>query len=224
MEHKVNTAERMHGIEAVKTMAKAVSTAKRNGNKIVAVEEMSIVGKMNSRVITLELDNASAVTIYDIIFGTPLGIATEYLSVPLNTTFPNIMFTGLASLSDNQGLGLNFLQLLNKRFVRKPVYVSHVELITPDTAKGQSQKSESIKYFEVPYNSASDSFVGNGKYIPVYTEYTAVSILTSGVMIGEFNGFAYRMLTQSNAKMNIYLAAIDTPTFMFGHGTVNGVR
>lgn len=214
---KKTSVEAMHGRKAVASMKNAVVSAKQRGNKIVAVEEMSISGKINSNVITLELDNASAVNTYDVIFGTPLGIASEYLSVPLNTTFPNIMFTGLGDLSDNQGLGLNFLQLLNKRFVRKPVYISHIELITPDTAKGQSQKSESIKYFEVPYNSASDSTVGNGKYIPVYTEYTAVSILTSGLIIGEFMGFAYRMLTQSNAKMNIFLAAIDTPTFMY-HG------
>ena len=213
-ETKTN-AEVMHGTKAVQVMKNAVLQAKRSNGKIVAVEEMSIAGKFNSNIITLELDNASAVNTYDIIFGTPLGIASEYLSVPLNTTFPNIMFTGLGDLSDNQGLGLNFLQLLNKRFVRKPVYISHIELITPDTAKGQSQKSESIKYFEVPYNSASDSTVGNGKYIPVYTEYTAVSILTSGLIVGEFMGFAYRMLTQSNAKMNIFLAAVDTPTFMY---------
>jgi hypothetical protein len=203
--------------QAQLTLARKVDEVKRKGNRIIAVEEMSIVGKMNSRQINLELNNASAVTEYEIVFGTPVGIADEYADVPFSATIPNIMFTGLADLSDQQGLGLGFMQLLNKRFVRKPVFISHIELITPDTAKGQSQKSETVKFFEVPYNSTTDTASVQGKYIPVYTEYTAVTILGSGVMVGEFNGFYYKMLTQSNVKMNIYLAAIDTPTFMYNH-------
>jgi len=172
---------------------------------------------MNSNVITLELNNADAVVEYDIVFGTPVGIGSEYAAVPFSATIPNIMFGGLGVLSDNQGLGLDFMQLLNKRFVRKPVFVSHIELITPDTAKGQAQKSETVKFFEVPYNSTSDSASATSKYVPVYTEYTAVTIVGKGVMVGEFNGFYYKLLTQSNVKMNIHLAAIDTPTFMFKH-------
>jgi len=216
MERATNPVQ-MFQAQANQDLANAVTNAKRTNNSIIAVEEMSIVGKINSRLITLKLKNNDAVNEYDIVFGTPIGIATEYLAVPFNTTIPNIMFNGLAQLEDNQGVGLNFLQLLNKRFVRKPVYISHVELIAPNTAKGNSQKGESVKYFEVPYNSASDSSVGSGKFIPVYTEYTAVNILGSGVMVGEFNGFYYKMLTSSEVTMNIYLAAIDTPTFMFKH-------
>lgn len=198
-------------------LAGAVATAKRSNNRVIAVEEMSIVGRMNSHVITLELNNADAVNEYDIVFGTPIGLANEYAAVPFSSTIPNIMFNGLGVLSDNQGLGLDFMQLLNKRFVRKPVFISHIELIAPDTAKGQSQKSETVKFFEVPYNSASDSASATSKYVPVYTEYTAITILGKGVMVGEFNGFYYKMLTQSSVKMNIHLAAIDTPTFMFKH-------
>lgn len=199
------------------SLANAVDTAKRVKNKVVAVEEMSIVGKKNSRLITLKLKNTSDVNEYDVPFGTPVGIADEYLSVPFATTIPNIMFNGLADMEDNQGAGLTFMQLLNKRFVRKPVFVSHIQVIAPDTAKGKSQLSESVVYFDVPYNSATDSSVGTGAYIPVYTEYTAVNILGSGVMVGEFNGFYYKMLTSSEVTMNIHLAAIDTPTFQFKH-------
>ena len=189
--------------------------AVQSGSKIVAVEEMSMLGGMNSPVITLELENTNVATDYSMMFGTPLGIASEYLSVPLNTTFPNIMFTGLADLVDNQGVGIPFLQLLNKRFVRKPVYISHVEVIAEDNATGQEQKSESVRYFDVPYNSATDSAIKSGKYTPVFTEYTAVTILGAGVMAGEFNGFAYKLLATSKVRMNIYLAAIDTPTFVY---------
>lgn len=188
-----------------------------NRQRIVAVEEMAIAGKTNSNIINLELDNADAAIDFDIVFGTPLGIAAEYLSIPANTTIPNIMFTGLGVLSDQQGVGLPFLQELNIRFVRKPIYISHIEVITPTGAVGQSQKSEVVTYFEVPYNSASDSSSASGKYVPVYTEYTAVTILGSGVMVGEFMGFRYKLLALSNVKMNIHIAAIDTPTFQY-HG------
>ncbi len=214
---KTTRNEAVHMQNAVNTIRNKVNAAKKGQNRIIALEEMTIAGKINSRYITLEVDNASAVTNYDLMFGTPLGIAAEYTAVPLNTSFPNIMFTGLADLSDNEGIGLNFLQLLNKRFVRKPVFVSHIEIITPDTAKGNSQRTESVRYYEVPYNSSTDSTTAAGKYIPVYTEFTGVSILGNGVMIGEFSGFAYRILTQSNVKMNIFLAAIDTPTFIYKH-------
>jgi len=203
--------------EANNTLASAVVGAKRGNNKVIALEEMSIVGKKNSNLITLKLKNTDAVNPYDVVFGTPIGIGTEYLSVPFSSTIPNIMFNGLGVLEDNQGVGLNFMQLLNKRFVRKPVYISHIQVIAPDNAIGQSQKSESVKYFEVPYNSSTDSSVATGKYIPVYTEYTAVNILGSGVMVGEFNGFYYTMLASSEVTMNIFLAAIDTPTFTFKH-------
>lgn len=213
----MNKVEVIKQKEAMKSLAANVVTAKQQGNKIVAVEEMSIQGKINSRYITLNLSNASAVTEYDLIFGTPLGIADEYTAVPINTSYPNIMFTGLADLSDNEGIGIPFLQLLNKRFVRKPVYISHIEVITPSTAKGNSQRGESVRYFEVPYNSSDSQSIAGGKYTPVYTEFTGMNILGSGVMVGEFNGFSYKMLTQSEAKLNIFLAAIDTPTFTFRH-------
>ena len=203
---------------ANKELSNSVVRAKLAGNRLVAVEEMSIAGKSNSNHINLKLKNNSAVTEYDIIFGTPVGLADEYQAIPYSSTIPNIMFTGLADLEDNQGVGLDYLQELNKRFVRKPVYISHVELIAPDTSKGQSQKSEVVRYFEVPYNSFSDSASFSGKYIPVYTEYTAVTILGAGVMVGEFMGFQYKLLTQSEVQMNIFLAAIDTPTFMY-HGS-----
>lgn len=193
----------------------AVVRAKQSGHKVMAVEEMTINGKTNSSIITLTLANASAVTTYDMIFGTPVGIATEYTAVPYATTLPAIMFTGLADLTDNQGASIPFLQLLNKRFVRKPVYVSHIEVITPDTALGNSQKSESVNRFLVPYNSATDTGSVSGSFIPQYTQYTAVAILDKGIILGEFSGFSYKLLPLSSVKLNIYIASIDTPTFMY---------
>ncbi len=191
-------------------MKRAVIRAKQSGTKVLAIEEMTINGKTNSDKITLTLANANAGTTYDMVFGTPVGIATEYTAVPYATTLPDIMFTGLADLTDNQGASIPFLQLLNKRFVRKPVYVSHIEVITPDTALGNSQKSEGVNRFIIPYNSATDTGSVVGSFIPQYTEYTAVALLDTGIILGEFSGFSYKLLPSSSVKMNIYLAALKS--------------
>jgi len=215
MNEKTTTKEALFLNQATNNLKNAVRTARANGSKVVSVEEMNILGKANSNVITLFLKNNSDVNEYDMMFGTPLGVASEFLSIPANASFPNIMFTGLADLEDNQGVGIPSLQELNIRFLRKPVYISHIEVIAPPTTKGQSQKGQQVRYYEVPYNFMTDSTLATGKYVPVYTEFTGVTILGSGVMVGEFNGFAYKLLTQSEVNLNIHLAAIDAPTFMF---------
>lgn len=200
---------------ANKNMKRNVIQAKQRGMKVLAVEEMTVNGQTNSKVITLEVSNANVGVDYDLVFGTPVGIGSEYASVPYASTLANIMFGGLADLSDQQGASIPFLQLLNKRFVRKPVYVSHIEVITPNTALGNSQKSESVNRFIVPYNSVTDTGSVSGSFIPQYTEYTGVSLLDRGIVLGEFSGFSYKLLASSTVKLNIYLASIDTPTFMY---------
>jgi hypothetical protein len=190
-----------------------VNDSRANDVKVVAVEELACMGKQNSKLITLELVNAGGPS--TIILGTPAGISAEYTAVPYAAGIANIMFLNLATLADNQGLGLPFLQLLNKRFVRTPIFVSHIEVITPNTALGNSQKAESVKRFVVPYNSATDGQVISGAYVPQFTEYTAVTLLDAGIVLGEFSGFAYRLLENSSAKINIHIAAIDSNTFLY---------
>ena len=182
---------------------------------IVAVEEMGCAGSSNSKVITLQLANASVTETYNLVFGTPLGIANEYEAVPLQTAYPNLMFKGggLTDLSDNQGIGLKFLQLINKRLVRHACYISHIEVITPANALGNSQKSESVTRFTVPFNSASDTCTSAGNFVPQFTEYTGVTILDGGIVLGEFTGFIYNILPLSTMKLNIHIASIDAPVF-----------
>jgi hypothetical protein len=215
MNKNVRNSNQAIQMMAGRNLAKAVVRAKQVGQNVAAIEEMTVNGKTNSDKITMQVVNASAVNTYDLVFGTPVGIADEYTAVPYSTTLPNIMFTGLADLSDNQGVGIPFLQLVNKRIVRKPIYVSHIEVITPNNPTGNSQKSEPVTKFVVPYNSATDNAAINGSYIPQYTEYTAVSLLDSGMVLGEFSGFHYSIIPLGDIKLNIYISAIDTPTFIY---------
>ncbi len=190
-----------------------VKDARANNTNVVAVEELSCMGKQNSKMITLSVTNTGGAS--TLIFGTPAGIADEYTAVPYAAGLDDIMFLNLATLADNQGANLPFLQLLNKRFVRTPIFVSHIEVITPNTALGNSQKSESVSRFVVPYNSASDSQVISGAFVPQFTEYTAVTLLDAGIVLGEFSGFAYKLLENSQVKINIHIAAIDSNTFLY---------
>lgn len=200
---------------AMQDLKTNVLKAKVGGNKIIAIEELQFTGNENSKVITIEISNANVGVDYDLVFGTPVGISGEYAAIPFSSTLANIMFTGLADLSDNQGAGLAFLQMLNKRFVRNSVFVSHIEVITPDTATGSSQRSIAPRKFIVPYNSYSDSASIQGNYVPQWTQFTAISMLEKGYVLGEFSGFSYTILRSSSVKLNIHLAAINTPTFMY---------
>lgn len=199
---------------ATQQLNQIVTQSRDNAVKVVAVEEMACTGKSNSKVITLSLVSAAVVDI-NIPFGTPMGINGEYPAVPLSSSFPELIFANLASVTDNQGASVPFYQLLNKRFVRTPIFVSHIEVITPNTALGNSQKAEQVTRISVPYNSTLDSCASAGNFIPQFTEYTAVTILDAGCCIGEFSGFVYKLLAGSSVKLNIHIAAIDSNTFLY---------
>ena len=187
----------------------------------VTSNELALMGDGQSNMITLQLNNATA-EIIPIPLGTPLGSNVEqawYPNLQSNLIVGATGITwfdpvGLAVNSDNQGLGLTFLQAINSRFLRHAVYVSQIEVITPDTALGQQQRSEKIRRIVIPYNSVDDSCIKTGKYVPQFTEYTATTMLDKkGAVLGDFHGILYNMLAGSTAQFNIYLQAIDTPTF-----------
>jgi len=187
---------------------------KNNQKTLLSADTLDIAGFKNSKYVTLSLSNANARNSSDIVIGTPLGIATEYLAVPLSATLPNIMFTMLADLSDQQGVGLNFLQLFNKRVVRNPLLVSYIEVIVPTGALGEQQKGITPRLVTVPYNSATDSALTGGLYNASFTEFTGVNLLSKGYTFSDFVGMIYELLPSSSAKLNIHLAAIDSPVFL----------
>jgi hypothetical protein len=182
---------------------------------------LGLNGEKQSDMITLTLTNGNADTV-PLPLGTPLGRADEVDFYPDLRPKLTIGATGqiwtnpaeLALLSDNQGINLTFFQAINRRLTRHGVYVNRIEVVTPDTALGQQQKAVSIQKIVVPYNSASDACVKTGKFVPQYTEYTGADILNKeGAVLDDFNGIIYPVLAGSTVNMNIYIDAIDAPTF-----------
>lgn len=184
----------------------------------VTANELALMKEGQSRMITLELTNNNASAI-PIPFGTPLGDAVEqafYPNVQANLRIGGgpAWYAALADLVDNQGVNATFLQAINKRFLRHAVYVSQIEVITQDNALGQQQRAEGIKRIVIPYNSVDDSCIKTGKFVPQFTEYTATTMLDkSGAVLGDFHGLLYTLLAGSTVKLNMYIQAIDTPTF-----------
>jgi hypothetical protein len=183
---------------------------------------LGLNGEQQSSMITLSLTSADA-DIIPIPLGTPLGRVDEVdfypdlrpkliVNLAANTIWADAVV--LANITDNQGVNATFLQAINRRFTRHGIYVNRLEVVTPDTALGQQQKAVSIQKIVVPYNSASDACVRTGKFVPQYTEYTGADVLNSeGAVVDEFNGIIYPLLAGSTVNMNIYIDAIDAPTF-----------
>lgn len=180
---------------------------------------LGLAGESQSDMITLSLTNNNADTI-PIPIGTPLGRVDEVDFYPDLRPKLEIGATGqiwaqvLADIVDNQGANATFLQAINRRLTRHGIYVNRIEVVTPDTALGQQQKAVSVQKIVVPYNSASDACVKTGRFVPQYTEYTGADILSkNGAVLDEFNGLIYPVLSGSTVNMNIYIDAVDAPTF-----------
>lgn len=201
------------GKAVTRTLSKQAAVSRNEGVKIVAVDELSCMGKENSQIFQLEIVNTGGAS--NLVFGTPIGIADEYDAVPQSTSITDIMFDFLATLADQGGAGLPTLQLFNKRAVRHALYISHIEVITPNTALGNSQKSQAVRKFIVPINFFYDSSAVQGAFIPQFTEYTAVTLLNEGAICGEYCGFIYKVLENSSFNMNIHIAAVDSATFRY---------
>jgi len=218
---------------AVATMQAVARTSEKLN---YTIDEMKLVGRQNSTILTLlinnegYLDSESPAVLHKsdvtIGFGTPLNSRLEASLLPDNLISDADKFwlaensaVGVGVdffkyLQDNIGTNMDFLKLLNERFLRHPVLVRQIEVITADDPIGQKQKGIAIKRITVPYNSASDSAVSAGAYIPLFTQYTAVQLLTKPIILGEFTGFLYKILQDASVQMNIYLEAIDQANFV----------
>jgi len=180
---------------------------------------LGLNGESQSDMITLQLENTSADPI-PMPLGTPLGRADEVDFYPDLRPKLESGATGqiwaqlLANIEDNQGVNATFFQAINRRLTRHGIYAKRIEVVVPDTPLGQQQKAVSIQKIVIPYNSASDACVRTGKFVAQYTEYTGADILnSSGAVLDEFNGIVYPLLAGSTVSMNIYIDAIDAPTF-----------
>ena len=194
---------------------------KGSGLSVVNADELALMGEGQSTMITLSLLNNNAFAVA-IPFGTPLGSAVE------QAWYPNLQPALLASagsspwydaialplLEDNQGASLTFLQAINARLVRHALYISQIEVITPNNALGESQRAENIRRIVIPYNSVNDSCIKTGKFVPQFTEYTATTMLDErGIVLGDFHGMLWNLLAGAEASLNIYIQAMDTACF-----------
>lgn len=200
----------------VKGLQSIVEQSKNEVKTTLMIDELAVDNKAQSELITLSLlntatDSGGAGKDVNIVLGTPLGVDSERDLVPY--VVPNSYLDELANISDNQGAGAKFLQLINKRLLRHPALISSIEIITPNNASGQAQRTESLKHIIVPYNSANDTNSFTGAFVPQFTEYTASELLNKPLVIGEFRGLIYKLKYNVQVNINIRLASVDVPNF-----------
>lgn len=202
---------------AQQKFVKTVEQAKANNDELLTVDELVLINRQNSDIITLQIVNTTPGGEEDkditIAFGTPLGVAEEYQNVPLYSTIPNHFLDNLDYLTDNQGAQVPFLRLLDRRFIRNPIIVQQIEVITDDSAAGQTQATKQITMLEIPYNSATDSAKRIGAYVAKFTEFTATYLLNRMIPFGDFVGSLYDVVTDADVLFNIHIAGISRPTF-----------
>jgi hypothetical protein len=186
---------------------------KAQQTQVVSVDELKFQNKKNSELITLQLTNSSADRDINITFGTPLSVFEEYKKIPMYDTIVNHWLDNLASLTDNQGAEAPFLQLLNRRFLRKSAVILQMEIITPNNEIGLGQRTEQTRRIYIPFNSVTDSSQEQTAFIPQYTEYNASLLLSKAAILGDFSGLIYKLRKSSTISINMTIGAIDTPNF-----------
>lgn len=182
-----------------------------NSNIMKPVDELKSLGHAQSDVINLNLKNTSTDSTISLVLGTPLGVSDTYENVPLYDTIQNHFIDNQASIEDNQGANANFIQLLNRRFLRYPVLFESMEIVIPsDTEVNNDQATTPIQRIFVPYNSAGDSQKISGSYVGRSTDKNFTQVLQEIAPVGEFTGIMYDVLPGANININIRLAGYST--------------
>ena len=199
-----NLIERLRDnqVQIVKEVKEA---AVKSGSKPYLTSE-EISGCSVGDLITLELENDSDVK-KQIFFGTPLSISEEAPSVPaiLAQIPANERWDAdLATLKDNYGAGAKMLQLLNRRFNRRPVVVKGITVVTTSEA----QRSIAPRKVDVPVNP-EDAKLRNEPFKGVYTEFTEYDMVNTVTVLGDFCGLKYEILPRTKIQVNFYIHAID---------------
>lgn len=182
--------------------------AMESGAKAYAVNE-ELAGCSIGDIITLELENRSLVR-KTIFFGTPLSISEEAPSVKsIFDAIPedNRWDSELNLLIDNNGEGANFLQQINRRFVRRPHAIKGMVVVS----NNEDQREISPKMVEVPVN-LGDARSKSQEFKGVYTEFNEYDLVAKPTMLGDFCGVSYDLLAQTKVKINIHIIAVDQIT------------
>jgi len=194
----------------MEALRKAVNTD--TGTTVFAVDEATLLGCGQSEMINLTLENTLTTPIV-VFLGTPIGISEEAASVkkiwdaiPTAQKWSNP--DTLAGLKDNQGAGAVLLQEYNRRFVRRPMLISEISVVTDST----SQRSQSIEKVFVPANIEA-SRTEPMEYKGVYTEFNQYPLLKQPMVLGEFTGISYILQPETKVSLNIRIHAVDKSIF-----------
>ena len=203
-------------------IASRLVEAKQNAARNVWVnDEASMSNVAQSKIITLELTNNTSEK-KKFFFGTPLSIDSEAASIKaiwdqipdgekwnvINP--PGVEGLGLEQIEDNNGNNAEFYQEINKRFIRRPVLVDSITVVTTS----ETQRSVSPKKVNVPAN-IGDASEMSMEFKGVYTEFNEVQLIFEPIALGEFTGISYQIGAGVQCKMNFHLAAIDSTVFKY---------
>jgi len=192
-------------------MARLNEVSREDRNKIsYATDELKVCGVMDGKLITLELTNGT-LNEKKFFFGTPLGISSEAPSIKtIWDAIPavNRWDADLALITDNNGTGAEFFQEINKRFVRRPVCISSLTVVTDDT----DQRAVSPKKVLVPHN-LGDASERSMRFKGVYTEYNQTELIFEPTVLGEFAGLSYTLGAGVTVKMNFEIHLTDQAIF-----------
>ena len=184
-----------------------------DGGRGYSCDELHIMGKDNlpQGEIYVELTNNTGDTL-QVPFGTPLMVSDEAVfltqlidAIPANERWDH----DLPNLIDNTGANAPYYQMLGKRFLRHPVIVNYIEVITDD----DTQRSETPRLVWAPWNSAEDSNKLKRRYQGIYTEVNEIQLLKDAVVFGEFAGILYNIFDGNTVQFNIGVCAVDSPNW-----------
>ena len=202
-------------------IASRLVEAKQNAARNVWVnDEASMSNVAQSKIITLDLTNGTN-SKKKFFFGTPLSSKFEAPAIKAiwdqidddikwsNKTQSNGS-DGLPLIEDNNGANAEFYQEINKRFIRRPVLVDSITVVTTS----ETQRSVSPKKVNVPAN-IGDASEMSMEFNGVYTEFNEVQLIFEPIALGEFTGISYQIGAGVQCKMNFHLAAIDSTVFKY---------
>lgn len=201
------TANKMKNF--ARTVEKVKSTAREGA---LIIDPMAILGKRNSDHINLSVKNTDLALSAFLVLGTPVGVPAEQSYHPqMLAAIGRVANSGTVaqSITDNVGVGALAISGINSRVVRNGLFLEDIEVITSSDA----QRGKALKVLEVPANYMSDSYMRNGKYEPVYSEFTGMSIGGEGVMLSEYTGVVYEILPNTTVELNLVIGAMDIDVY-----------
>lgn len=207
-EQNIADAIRKNEIKAIGVVQK--DSKAKQGAAYATSEECD--GCKVGKKIIISLKNLSTTNTKRIFFGTPFGVSDEAVLIP-SIWSPIVAASkdwdrDLSKLEDNFGLEAKFLQLINKRFLRRAVLVHQMQMITDN----ELQRQESLIKYNVPLN-APDAHSNADAFQAVYTEYNGTQMIQEPVVFGDFGGVAFDLLPDTEVRLNIMVSAVDSLTF-----------